>query len=171
MSVEDTYVVGLGTNKNFNSKIVRAVTKGWCSHAWIEYYSARFGAFWVIHTCGTVVRERVFDVWRRYPIRKRYEVHWQLAPGIEKAGEYIGTPYDWRSTIANSILLVAHNFTKHEYEIVRDSSLFNCSELASSILKWSNFPEEIDPEATSPIVLDGICKNSRYMTELTSGRA
>lgn len=157
MSVEDTYVIGFGTNDLPKSKLVRTITRGWCSHTWIEYYSIRFGAFWVIHATHTgVVRERVFDVWKQYPRFKRYEVKWDLSNGILRAGEYEGTPYDWRSTIVNAALLVMNDMFGYEAEIERDPERFNCSELSTSILKWSKIPkhERLDPEATYPIKLN-----------------
>lgn len=158
----ERYIIGLGTNNRFESRIVRAVTGGWCSHSWLEYSSMRFGGIWVIHSTGDrgVVRERFMDVWRRYPVRKRYEVNWDLTEGLATAINVIKTPYDTKTAYVNAVLLFMHRYLGYTAEdIARNSSLFTCSELTTLTLKDSRVPnhEQLDPEATTPIMLDGIC--------------
>lgn len=165
MPASDVYVVGLGTNEKPLSRTIRRATEGWCSHAWLEYSSLRFGGMWTIHaTAEGVRRERVLDVWARYPTMKRYEVRHDLSPGIVRAVEAIGTPYDYGATIFNVLLfyLMRHGLYNNQ-NIMRTEGLYNCSELVTSILKWSYVPghREMDPEATPPIKLDSICRGGK----------
>jgi hypothetical protein len=158
----ERYIIGLGTNNRFESRVVRAVTGGWCSHAWLEYCSMRFGGIWVIHSTGKrgVVRERFMEVWKRYPVRKRYEVNWDLSDGLVTAINALKSPYDMQTTLVNSALLFLHRYLGYTAKnIARNSSLFNCSELITTVLKDSKIPnsEQFDPEATTPIMLDQIC--------------
>jgi len=161
MPIAERYVIGLGTNDKFVSRLIRVATNGWCSHTWLEYSSIRFGGLWVIHATDTgVVRERIMDIWRRYPTRKRYEVRWDLTEGMRQAVEALGTPYDYGSTLTNALLLVLNRYTSYAPpDIARNPKLFNCSEFVAMILKASGIPGhgQIDPEATSPIKLDSIC--------------
>lgn len=161
MSAPDVFVVGFGTNQEPMSKLVRNITGSPWSHSWIEYSSLSFGGLWAVHAQKTgVIKERIFDVWRKYPTRKRFEIKHDIREGIKIALAAVGKPYDFRSVFINSIILYWWRMTgKLVADPVRDATLYSCSELVTVALIESEFPgaNTLDPELTTPGMLFEFC--------------
>jgi hypothetical protein len=98
------YIIGVGTNEKVSSKLIRAATRGWCSHAWLELHQRNMEPM-VLHSepsNGGVHWEPAQAVWDRYPRMSRYVTRRDLAPGIEAVTTQAVFPY-----VLNCAALVA----------------------------------------------------------------
>lgn len=154
-------IIGFGTNDHWTSWLIRKIIRGEYSHSWIEVDCGYLGCM-VLHSSSIRVGMRTvhgvaivpdFVVHQNYPVKKRYAINHDLAPGLTWARSMVGAGYDF-GVIWNGFLLLLLRFTGWgwlERYVIRNASIVSCSELISSIIKKSRVrgSDIIDPELTT----------------------
>lgn len=152
MPAADTFVVGLGTNQKWTSRLIRKAIKSEVSHGWIEYASP-IGGMWVIHAQPDgIIKEPLLDVLFRYSPHKRFELCLPqpvITEAINNALSRIGTPYDY-GVIRNGIKLWYWHRTGRYSEPVRNPRELHCIEFIVLVLQEAGVKDAdmLDPELT-----------------------
>lgn len=161
-------IVGFQRDRSLKSRLIRWITMGEWSHAWIEYNDKLWGGDWIAEATAAGVDVVPLE---RAPKKGELVLYvvksWDVDPGFKVAKDFIGTEYDWLSVIWNSVLMVLFKITGWMWiwnKVRRDSSKATCSEFVTIIIKGSRMPgsEKLDPELTTPGKLQKFCESSSY---------
>jgi len=162
-------VVGFNRDGSLKSRLIRWVTGGEWSHAWIKYDSEDWGGFLVAQSSATGVVICPFEkAFKHKPDVIEYEViDWDMTPGLRGVRSYIGAGYDYASILWNGLLLLLYRATGWEYlyKIVhRDTARVSCSEFVALAIARAAVPGsgKLDPELTTPEGLCEFCEGSEY---------
>ena len=163
------YVIGFGTNDKWHSRLIRWLSRGQYSHAWIEFDCPGMGKV-ILHASALRVGWRTvygvaivpdFKVYQVYPSRVRYRIDADLYSGLHWARGMVGAGYDF-GVIWNGLLLILLRLTGWswlEKYVMRNANRVSCSEMVSSILSVSGTPgsDIIDPELTMSSGENPVC--------------
>ena len=166
--------IGFGTNNRLKSRLTRWATGSKWSHVWIEYRSELWNGIWAVHSHKHgVVKVPIDRVYSEYTRRRVYKCVVPIDDGITWARKRVGLKYDY-GVIWNGLLLVLYGLLRWKFlwnMVVRDASKMSCSEFVGGFMKAAGVAgtEEIDPELTTPGMLEAICAESESCRPL--GRA
>lgn len=143
--------VGFSTTNKLVSRIIRWVTRGKCSHAWVRYWDASLEQHMVLqaelHGYETIP-------WKRWLTKNRLVAVFtpsdlDLLPSVRFIGQYLGVDYDLKSALWCGLKRWLH---KRFVRPTRSPSSLMCSEAVCRMLQHSKVAcvADLDPELVSP---------------------
>ena len=144
-------VVGFSTTNKFMSRLIRWVTRGKSSHAWIRYWDESLEQYMVIqaelHGYETIP-------WARWKTKNRLVSAYvptslDLMPGVRHIARLLGVDYDLRSAIWTGL---KRWFGKRLKRATSSPKKLMCSEAVCRALQFSGVAcvKDLDPETVSP---------------------
>lgn len=135
--------VGFSTSKKLISRLIRWFSDSVVSHAWLLYFDVDFGKDMVLESTLEGVRIIPFEAFKKHNIVKDewlFQPRVDLALGFQKAGEELGSKYDFRGLFGMALVVVGRWLKKRWKNPWQNPRSMFCSEFVASILKWSHCP-------------------------------
>lgn len=159
--------VGFSTTNTLLSKLIRWVTGGRASHAWISFYDPCIQQRLVIQAESWGLELRRWSIWSKENILVSEFV--PNGPDLTDSliyliDNYLNAKYDWKA----SLLLGVLNALKRWFSIKIKSRFTNpkklmCAEAVIRFLQHTDYKsmKNIDPEITSPALLMKILQENK----------
>lgn len=146
--------VGFSTTNKFMSRLIRWVTKGKCSHAWVRYWDATLERYMVMQAEITGYETIPWERWKKKNILvAAYEPTGKnLLNGVRFMSQYLGEAYDLKAAIWVGLKRwISRKFRRP----FNSPKKLMCSEAVTRALQHDDFKcvEGVDPEVISPTQL------------------
>lgn len=146
--------IGFSTHKNnILSKIIRWITKSPISHCWILYYDIQFKIEMVLESTTEGFRILPFKTYQKQNDNiVLFNPKFSLTMGLIKAGEKLGTKYDFKGLFGSIFPIIGRWFKRKWKNPFYSSKELFCSEAVTEIMKDSKYPgsDKFDPSTTNP---------------------
>lgn len=160
-------LIGFSTTNKLMSRIIRWVTRGRVSHAWIRYYDDTLQQYMVLqaelHGYETIP-------WKRWLTKNRLVAAYEptgrlnLLPGVRFIGQYLGVDYDLKSALWCGL---KRWFRKHRLRLVSSPKSLMCSEAVCRMLQDGRVTcvSDLNPELVSPQeLMNRLAKSSEFVS-------
>jgi hypothetical protein len=147
--------VGFSTPRRWNvlSALIRSATGSRTSHAWVQIHDPLFRRDLVLEAHATGLRLvpfTVFDLTNR--VVAVAHPNCDLEGGLEAAGAWLGSRFDFEGLVGLFLELVARHFGRHWKNVLHGSTALFCSEAVTRLLQAGGFPraDTLSPQDTTP---------------------
>jgi len=159
--------VGFSTTNKFMSKLIRWVTRGKSSHAWIRYYDETLQMDMVIQAELEGYETVPWNRWRRKNtlIAAYAPTRVNLLGGLRYIAQFLGEDYDLRSALWVGL---KRWFGKKFRRALHSPKKLMCSEAVARALQHAQVAcvKDVNPELVSPAELRGLISHSDEFTEV-----
>jgi hypothetical protein len=142
--------IGFSTTNKWLSRVIRWVTRGRVSHAWIAFYDSSVGTRLVMQAEAWGYEVRPWHRWKHENILvAEFQPQKQLDGSLRWIARSLGTKYDWTSALFAGLRRWLGRWVKGRF---RSPKKLMCSEAVIRFLRHGNTLAvlDLDPETTSP---------------------
>lgn len=154
-------IVGFSTTNKFMSRIIRWVTRGKSSHAWLRYWDETLQMYMVIQAEMHGYETIPWNKWltKNNLISAFEHRRKDLTDGVRFVAKQLGSDYDFRSALWTGL---KRWFGKKAKRGLHSPKKLMCSEAVIRALQHSEVVcvESVNPEVTSPAELYSILNES-----------
>jgi hypothetical protein len=142
--------IGFSTTNKLVSRLIRWVTRGRVSHAWIAFYDHSLGTRLVMQAERWGYEVRPWHRWRHENILvAEYRPQTQLDNSVCWIARSLGTKYDWTAALLVGLRRWLERWVKGRFQSPKK---LMCSEAVIRFLQHGRITvvKNVDPETTSP---------------------
>lgn len=161
--------VGFSTTNKLMSRLIRWVTRGKSSHAWMRYWDDTLEQYMVIQA---EIEGYETIPWFRWKKKNRLVAAYEskeldLMPGVRRMARYLGVEYDFKSAFWAGIKRWLGKKFKRPFHSPKK---LMCSEAVCMALQFDRVPcvKGMNPELVSPQELQAAIASSQDFVEVRS---
>lgn len=168
--------IGFSTTNKLISRIIRLITRGKMSHAWIAYDDFTLGLRMVMQAESWAFEVRP---WQRWVKENKWVAEYRMINGrqhaaLRRRARDLGAKYDWMSGLLAGVKAWFQRWMKSGFSFrpSRTPKRLMCSEAVTRFLKDAGCQcvKELDEELTSPVELFDTVRCSSEFTPVKRGR-